>query len=99
VATGGTPTIRAWPNPAQTQAHVALRIPEALQDQPINEIAVYDVAGRRVRTLNSGKYVAGEILRTWDLTNDQRGQVASGLYFVRAKVGREVYGAKVEVRR
>jgi hypothetical protein len=95
----GPVSIRAWPNPADSHVQVAVRVPEAMQDEEITEIAVYDVAGRKVRALNSGRYVAGEILRTWDLTNETRGAVASGVYFVRAQIGVESWGAKVEVRR
>jgi hypothetical protein len=45
-------------------------------------LAIYDVAGRRVRTLISGKMtVAGVHTVSWDGTNDAGRRLASGVYF------------------
>jgi hypothetical protein len=47
------------------------------------QLAVYDVSGRRVRTLFQGNAAAGWHDTTWD-GNDARGRrVASGVYFLR----------------
>ncbi len=46
-------------------------------------LAVYDVAGRRVRTLADTSYPAGASEITWDLTADNGHAVAPGVYVYR----------------
>jgi flagellar hook assembly protein FlgD len=48
---------------------------------------VLDVAGRRVRTLESGEAPTGMRKLAWDLRDDQGRRVASGLYFVKVTQG------------
>ena len=59
-------------------------LPAAL---PVN-LAVYDLAGRRVRTIVAGDLLGeGEHTRTW-LGRDEHGRaVASGVYFWRLEAG------------
>jgi len=47
------------------------------------QISLYDVAGRRVRTLADRVFPAGEHELQWDGTDDAGGHVARGVYFVR----------------
>lgn len=65
-----------WPNPFNpvTQIGFALARPEAV------ELAVYDVAGRRVATLARGVVAAGEHRVIWDGRTDQGGAAPSGSY-------------------
>jgi hypothetical protein len=52
--------------------------------------AVYDVAGRRVRTLlRSSKSSAGEYVLTWDGSDDGGRAVAAGVYWFRVRAGSE----------
>lgn len=51
------------------------------------EIRVYDVAGRRVRTLVSGEATAGSRQVAWDLRDGDGKRVSSGIYFVRMELG------------
>jgi hypothetical protein len=46
-------------------------------------LVVYDIAGRRVRTLVDGTVRAGWKAVTWDGRNEHGGRVASGVYFCR----------------
>jgi flagellar hook assembly protein FlgD len=46
-------------------------------------LVVYDIAGRVVRTLLERPMAAGYHSEVWDGTDDQGGDVASGLYFCR----------------
>jgi hypothetical protein len=51
------------------------------------ELAIVDVAGRRVRTLADGDFGAGSYTLTWD-GRDDRGQAsASGIYFAHLRAG------------
>lgn len=51
------------------------------------EVAVYDVAGRRVRTLVSGPAAAGEHETSWDGRDELGKQVASGVYLYSLRAG------------
>jgi flagellar hook assembly protein FlgD len=49
---------------------------------------VYDVSGRRVRTLLGGDTLnAGQHREVWNGTDDRGAQVASGIYLVRMTAG------------
>jgi len=52
-------------------------------------LVVYDLQGRRIRTLASGMQESGEKRVTWDGTNDAGRQVSSGIYFYRLQAGQE----------
>jgi len=72
-----------WPNPARGGVRLAVRL-EAAADA---EISVFDLAGRRVRTLASGRWEAGERAVEWDLSDAAGRPVPTGLYLVRARIG------------
>lgn len=57
-------------------------------------LSIYDVLGRRVRTLTDGTARAGAYTAVWNATDDSNQHVASGLYFYRLQMG-----DKSEVRR
>jgi hypothetical protein len=48
-------------------------------------LRIYDVAGRRVRTLDDGHLPAGQFARTWDGTDDGGRSLPAGVYFARLK--------------
>jgi flagellar hook assembly protein FlgD len=48
---------------------------------------VFDVRGRRIRTLVDETLSAGEHARGWDGTNQRGEPVASGVYFYRLTAG------------
>jgi flagellar hook assembly protein FlgD len=64
------------PNPASSEAAISFTLPAAM---PV-DLAVYDIAGRRVRTLASGDAAAGEHRVTWDRTDSDGRRVAPGVY-------------------
>jgi len=69
-----------YPNPFNPSTTVRLYIPQSSD----LELAVYDVQGRKVRTLHTGGISAGWHALVWDGRDDAgRGQ-ASGMYFMRA---------------
>ncbi|MBS1262619.1 MAG: Serine protease AprX [Calditrichaeota bacterium] len=70
-----------YPNPFNASATVTVRLPDASQ----LIVEVYDVTGRLVRTLADGRFEAGAHALAFDGT-----ELASGVYFVRAIVPREL---------
>jgi hypothetical protein len=51
-------------------------------------LEVYDLTGRKVKSLASGRRTAGSHEIRWDGTNDSGRRVSSGIYFVRLDTGR-----------
>ncbi|HET6463928.1 MAG TPA: FlgD immunoglobulin-like domain containing protein, partial [Candidatus Krumholzibacteria bacterium] len=58
-------------------------------------LVVYDVSGRRVRTLVSDHQRADVYKVVWDGVNDQGGRVASGMYFYKLVAGKYVQTRKM----
>jgi hypothetical protein len=74
------------PNPAYDSAHWTYALPVA---GPV-VIEIFDLAGRRVRTVTQSWQSAGAGQADWDLTDDAGRPVATGLYLVRAvSLGRQ----------
>lgn len=71
------------PNPFSASTSFALALPAPADAA----VSVYDVAGRRMRTLHEGSLPAGEHQLTWDGRDEFGAPVASGIYFCRASVG------------
>ena len=79
------------PNPFNPVTTVAFGMPAAGEV----EIAVYDVAGRHVRTLLSGEKGPGYHSVVWDGMSDGGERVASGVYFARLTAMDEEHQAKM----
>ena len=62
-------------------------------------VGVFDISGRLVRALREGAAQTGEYDVTWDGTNERGDPVASGVYFVRVRVGQETLERKVVLLR
>lgn len=63
----------AYPNPANNNAMITFRLPES----QIVELAVYDLAGRKVSLITQGVYPIGEHRINW-----MTSQLSSGMYIV-----------------
>ncbi len=69
------------PNPSRGTARFSLALPTAQRV----EVAVFDIAGRRVRTLYSGFADAGRMSLSWDGFDAGGGRAPAGVYLVRAR--------------
>jgi subtilisin family serine protease len=85
----------SYPNPAATEAHIAFSLPLGVTGE--YEVTVYDVAGRKVRTVEAGASAAGRREVVWNLTDDAGRRVAPGVYLYRltASCGSAVHRAVV----
>jgi hypothetical protein len=72
-----------YPNPFNPSTTIRFSVPVA--DQV--EIGIYDLSGRKVRTLANEQYGAGTHSVVWNGTNDYGDNVPSGIYFYRMKGG------------
>lgn len=59
----------------------------SLKERAPVSVDIYDVTGRRVRSLVHETLDAGSFSRDWDGTNGSGGLVSPGPYFVRMKTG------------
>ena len=71
------------PNPASGESRVAF----VLESPASIQLDVFDVAGRRVRNLESGTRSAGQHWASWDGRMDNGRQAPSGVYFFRLQSG------------
>ena len=80
------------PNPFRDVTEIRFAVPG---DQATIELRIYDVAGRRVRTLASGVWPGGVHVLAWDGTNDSGRPVAVGVYFYRLQSAERVLTKKL----
>jgi hypothetical protein len=80
------------PNPWRDATDIALALAQA---EPGALLEIFDVAGRRVRTLVSGPLPGGESLVPWDGTTDAGSPVVSGTYFVRLRASDTTSSTKI----
>jgi hypothetical protein len=88
--------IMLWPcrpNPFCRETSFRLTLPRNV----VAEVAVFDILGRKVRTLVSGGASAGEHVLDWDGRDDAGVRVSSGVYLCRMTSGRSHLTRKVIV--
>lgn len=83
------------PNPARGSATFDFGLPEG---RPVS-LEVFDLSGRRVRTLALGPQEPGRHSVTWDLRDGDGRTVGAGLYLVRAELGGERFTRRLTVVR
>jgi hypothetical protein len=94
-----TPTVLALARPSPSPASDATMIRLSLPQATTIELAVFDASGRRVRTLLSGARSPGIYASAWDLRDDERRPVATGVYFIRLDAGSRKLTTHVVVMR
>ncbi len=88
------------PNPFRDATTVTWQVPRTVTDDTGRELAVqgfvpvsvaiYDVTGRRVATLFEGDQSPGSYTASWAARNTAGGSVATGVYYVRLRIGQRV---------
>jgi hypothetical protein len=77
----GPLALRVRPNPVPLAASIKLTLPRDGKAR----VTIYDVAGRRVRTLAGAWFARGPHAITWDGRNDRGVRVEPGVYVVRVE--------------
>jgi len=80
---GHTALRLAFPNPFGSSTNIVFSLAQAGP----TEVGVYDVAGRRVRTLVSGVLDAGEHVLAWDGSDAAGNRAGAGVYLLRLEAG------------
>jgi len=80
-----------YPNPFNPTTEISFGLPS---DGNVS-VEVYDIMGRRVRTLVNDYRPAGLYVVTWDGSNDNGTKVASGVYLYKLASGDKVITKKM----
>jgi hypothetical protein len=83
---------RPVPNPFTSGMHMAYAVSD--EGQRV-EISVYDLAGRRMKTLVSGSEAAGRHDVAWDGRDDSGARVRRGMYFIHIRIGAQARQVRV----
>jgi hypothetical protein len=70
-----------YPNPFNANTEISFSIPKSGYVQ----IDIYDLGGRKLKTIHSGEMEAGSHSLLWDGRNERGDLVGSGIYFYRLK--------------
>ena len=70
------------PNPTSGRSRMWFGVPAAMGGQTY-ELAIYDLAGRRVRLVDTGIARPGRFTLEWDLRDEARNPVHGGVFFAR----------------
>jgi hypothetical protein len=84
-----------WPNPTREGAMLELALPRAGRV----ELSLYDLAGRRVRTIAEREFPAGRHVLTWDGGGENGVRAGAGLYWLRLEAGGRTLTRRVAVLR
>jgi hypothetical protein len=74
------------PNPAHTTTRVSWAVPVESAGADL-DLSVYDLAGRRIASLASGKAEPGRFAVDWNLRSAGGTRMGSGIYFLRFRLG------------
>ncbi len=88
----------SFPNPfaqiSGVQTAIVYHVPQAAHV----EIAIFDVMGRKVRTLLAGEVAAGKHEMRWDGRDAAGRSISAGVYFYKMQAGRFAQAQKLVVR-
>lgn len=90
-ATNGIALHQNVPNPFNPTTVISFEVPAT----SLVDLGVFDLSGRRIRTLRHGTVEAGLVSVVWDGRDDAQRPVASGVYFYRLSDGRQVTTRKM----
>lgn len=78
----GIANIQVFPNPFNDQTSIVIDLSSDSQ----TELGVYDLNGKLISELHTGKMLAGTSVFIWDGTNMEGAELPDGLYYVKSKI-------------
>jgi hypothetical protein len=88
-------SIIAYPNPFNSSVTISFALPHDGEAA----VTIYDISGRKVRTVANGIFGAGAHSITWDATDDKGAALSSGVYFYRINCGNQKVASKITLLR
>jgi hypothetical protein len=85
----------SYPNPSSSSASIDV----VLESDADVRVDVYDAAGRRVRSIDTGRATAGELRIDFDGRDDGGRALPSGVYFGRIRAGSATATRKIVLQR
>lgn len=82
------------PNPARVSTQLEYAVPGGRAGQSI-DLSLFDLGGRRVRTLVHGVAQAGRHTTAWDLRGEDGSPARTGVYFARFQLGSQILSHKL----
>ncbi len=74
-----------YPNPFNPETHISFDVPESDAGIQQVQIIIFDMTGKKIRTLFDGQIAAGTYTLLWNGKNDAGQEMASGIYIVGLK--------------
>jgi agmatine/peptidylarginine deiminase len=90
-----TGMLQARPNPMSNQAWIDFQL--AQRSRAV--LSVYNIAGRKVKTLSAGYMEAGRHMVRWDGRDDRGREAAAGVYFISLETDAGLWKARLIVLR
>ncbi len=84
-------SIESWPNPSMSTATLFIR---GLEGATKADMDIYDISGRHIRTLRAHSS-EGRLVADWDGKTADGQRVGAGVYFIRVRVGDDVYTSRL----
>lgn len=75
--------LQNYPNPFNNETKIEYTVPDVAGQFDNTLLQVFDITGRKIRTIVKGEQESGHYTATWDGRNDDGSVVASGVYIVR----------------
>ena len=75
------------PNPFSAQSTIRFDLPAAAEGGWPVDVSLYNVAGRKIRSLVSGSLPGGRYSYRWDGRDNSGVKLAAGVYFLQIKAG------------
>ncbi|MBI4810343.1 MAG: T9SS type A sorting domain-containing protein, partial [Ignavibacteriales bacterium] len=72
-----------YPNPFNGETKIRFNIPDIGSTSMTIELLIYDLSGKKIRSLVKGSFEPGIYTRTWNGTDENGIQVSSGMYIYR----------------
>jgi hypothetical protein len=88
--------LEARPNPSSGAVDLRFRVP---QEGAAGTLAIWDLAGRTVRTLADGRFTSGAQSIRWDGRDESGARVAAGVYLYRLELDNQRAEGKVTLVR
>jgi hypothetical protein len=88
---GESLSVRAYPNPFNPETTIEYN----LKSNALVTIQIYNVQGKKVRSLGGDHRQAGTYTVKWDGRNENGNRVPSGAYFVRISAGNETLNHRI----
>jgi len=85
---------RNYPNPFNPATTIPFTVGPSGTNQPVR-IAFYDVSGRTVGSFDLGTLPAGEHAYRWNPAVSSSGDIHSGVYYCRLRIGKETFTKKL----